>query len=175
MSDRDIPNDLADLTDADNDLLMDERHNMLLEERDRHIREHGHSVQCVFPVDDDGHYFWYSIGRSVVGKPEILVTGPLPAEVGGWMVNEVARLYDENPTRFTPGTTIEPDVLLSGFPVKVVAVDNPVEAEMFGATRWFGDDLAAIQIVWPDKEGNFPGDEGWDDRFKQPVFGKEES
>lgn len=36
-----------------------------------------------------------------------------------------------------------------------------------GWSRWFyrGDDFACLQIVWPDRDGRFPWDEGFDQAF----------
>ena len=33
------------------------------------------------------------------------------------------------------------------------------------ALRFFGDDVTALQVLWPDQRGRFPGDLG----FKEPT------
>lgn len=135
------------------------------------IITYGHVVRLVFPTEDDpdGHKFWYSCGRAAVGKEDYLVTGSLPPEVGQYMVNEAARMVDDGEIQV--GQNFPPDTLLSGYPVRVVPVPDLEEAEMYGALKYATDhEAVAYQLVWPDKDGKFPG-EGFDTRYNQPVFG----
>lgn len=133
------------------------------------IIEFGHQVIFVFPTPNDpGHTFWYSVGRTVKDRPELLITGPLNQQVGQWMINEAAKIDDEYPLQ--AGQEIPAGALLDGYPVRVVKAE-PTDAEMFSATSAFGeDDVTALQLVWPDKQGNFPGDPDYDERFVQPLF-----
>jgi hypothetical protein len=131
------------------------------------IIEQGHQVQLIFPHEgDEGVPFAYSVGRSVKDRPELLVTGPLPGNMLGYIVNRVAELDDEN--EISAGDEL--DDVLSGYPVRIVEVANLDHAEMFGVTQHFMD-ATALQILWPDKEGRFPGDEGY--TTNQPVYDKE--
>jgi len=123
----------------------------------------GHQVRVV----SGEHPFAYSIGRTVRDRPEILVTGPLPPDMMGWMVNEVAKLDDDHPL----SAGMEVSEILVGHPVRLVQVRDLDEAQMFGVTNNFGaDDTSALQILWPDMQGRFPGDEGFDPKIHEPVF-----
>lgn len=132
------------------------------------IIKNGHQVNFIFPrPGDEGHQFWYSVGRSMKDRPELLITGPIQPEVGHWIINEAAKMDDTEPLQ--PGQEIPADTLLGGYPVRIVAVD-PREAEMYDAIRCFGEDITALQIVWPDMDGRFPGEEGFLFDEHQPVF-----
>lgn len=119
------------------------------------IIEYGQQVNFIFPrTEGDGAQFWYSVGRSLHYQPEFLLTGPLPQPVGHFIVNQAARLYDESP--FQGGDELPPDTLLANFPVRIIEAD-PIAAHLLQATSWF-DDVRALQIVWPDAAGYFPGE-----------------
>ena len=136
------------------------------------IIKYGHEVRFIFPTDEDpdGCQFWYSVGRSLKYQPEFLITGPLGPTVGQWIVNQAAKLYDEAP--FAAGDELPADTLLDGFPVRIIKVTDPEEAEMFGATEHFSD-VTALQIVWPDANGKFPGEPGYKyDDDVQPLYGR---
>ena len=131
------------------------------------IIEHGHQVRVVFPDESGGYMFAYSIGRSLKERPEILVTGALPPPMLGYIVNRVAELDDE---RGIAAGDVLNDVL-EGYPVRLVAVADMEQAEMFGVTANFGtDDTFALQVLWPDAEGRFPGEPEYAYGDKQPVF-----
>jgi hypothetical protein len=128
------------------------------------IIEHGHQVRAVFGGEA---FFAYSIGRTVRDRPEILVTGPLPPNVAHWVVNRVAELDDQSPLQ--PGQEL--DTVLEGYRVRLVAVRDLDEAQMFGVTNNFGtEDTSALQVVWPDSDGHFPDDPEYDITLAQPVF-----
>ena len=129
------------------------------------ISEHGHQVRGVF--GEQGN-FAYSIGRTVKDRPELLVTGVLPLEVMQSIINNVAAQDDESPVR--AGDELD-EIIAGGYTVRLVAVRDMDEAQMFGVTNNFGtDDTSALQILWPDSDGHFPGDPGYDTDLLQPVF-----
>lgn len=133
------------------------------------IIEHGHQVMGIFD-NEGGPNFAYSLGRCVDDSPEFLVTGSLPMRVMQYMINEAARLHDDG-TPVADGYEFPPDALLADFPVRVVAADS--EAAKMNMTRSiFGPDFEALQLLWPDREGNWPDSPEWDDRFAQPIFRK---
>lgn len=139
-------------------------------DRFRTILEYGHQVMYIFPTDEEpGHVFGYTVGRSLWGKPEILMTGPLPMEVMHRLINDAADLQDEG--KLEPGTTN--DELIQGFGAKIIAVTDPAEAQMFQALYEFPDQkVTAVQILWPDPHGRFPGEPGCEyGPDVQPMFG----
>lgn len=133
------------------------------------IIEHGHAVQYVFTDENSAPGdvpFFYSVGRTLKDRPEILVTGRLAQESGMHLVNAACRLDDQ-------GQLHVGEVSLGGnFPVRVIEAD-PLAAQMFAATSAFGaDDVTALQVIWPDKTGRFPDDHGYVHvgRYRQPLY-----
>lgn len=132
------------------------------------IIQKGHQVMVIFgndPVAEPG--FFYTVGRTVKDRPELLLTGSLPAEVGSYILNRVADLDDESP--ISAGQEL--DEVLDGYPVRVVQVRDLKEAAMYRVVDNFGtDDTTALQILWPDAEGRFPGEQGYIYGDAQPVY-----
>ena len=128
------------------------------------IIRRGHVVR--FIMDDPA--FAYSIGRTVKDRPELLVTGSLHPDTLQYIINRVAELDDATPL----SAGMDLDEVLEGYKVRLVRVGDLEEAQMFGVSRQFGtDDTSALQILWPDSEGRFPGEEGYEYGDAQPVFG----
>jgi len=133
------------------------------------IIKYGHQVIGVLADEESGHRFAYSVGRSVKDLPELVVNGPLPQKVAQHMINEAARLQDEEDIPLADGYEFEPNTLIAGFPVRVVKVD-PARSQMFQALFLFGDDIEALQLVWPDTNGAWPGEPGYTERYFQPIY-----
>ncbi len=128
------------------------------------ITKYGHMVQSVFPAEgDDGVPFSYTVGRTIQRAPELLITGPLPMQVQAALLNDAAAIED-----LAAGQ--ERDDLIQGGVMRVVSVDARA-SEMFQAIYLFEPTpIRALQLVWPDTQGRFPNDEGYDqERFPQPV------
>lgn len=144
-----------------------ERIKEVAEHTDQIILEHGHQVYGIF--DDEGNRFYYSVGRCMFEKAEFLLTGPLPQNVATFVINEAARLVDEGKIVLDPNGMVEvpADELLAGFPCRIVPCD-PRTGEMFQALN-LDPQLAAFQIIWPDKQGHFPDEPEFDARFNQPI------
>ena len=126
----------------------------------------GHQVRAIFGTAETPG-FAYSVGRCVFGKSEILITGSLPPRTQMWLVNNAAELMDAGDLKVGE----ECDKLMEGYSVRVVQVRDLEEAEMFGATN-LDPNATAVQIIWPDAAGRFPGDTGYeygDDA--QPIYG----
>lgn len=135
------------------------------------ILAHGHQVMFIFPTaESTGAQFWYSVGRAMIGKPDLLVTGLLPQEVGQHIINEACRMIDEEGIVLGEGYEFAPDTLISNYPMRVVEAD-PVESEMTMA-RMVGGDITAYQLLWPDNEGKYPDEQGYDEKFTQPIYAK---
>lgn len=135
------------------------------------IIEYGHQVRFIFPDpdSDEPYQFWYTVGRSLKERPELLLTGPLPPKVGQFILNEAAALDDQSP--LVPGQEVAADTLLANYPCRIIAVGDMAEAEMFGALE-LDSDATALQIVWPDMKGRFPGERGYEyPKSAQPLFG----
>lgn len=138
------------------------------------IEDYGHQVRMIFPTerdfdaDPDVRPFWYSVGRSIFGRPELFVTGGLAPEVGQYIINAVAQRDIDNP--IAAGDLL--DEILEGFQIKVVEVD-PEAAEMNGALN-ISPEVTAFQLLWPDTNGIFPDSPDYDHAgMPQRMYPKE--
>lgn len=128
------------------------------------ILDRGFMVRSIFPNQgDEGTTFAYSVGRSLFDKPEFFITG-LGSSTMQYIINRVADLESERGP-FNDGDDI--DEVLEGLPVRIRTVNSLEAADMGGVTSRFPS-AQALQILWPDPAGKFPGDMDFD-----PVFGQD--
>lgn len=102
--------------------------------------------------------FYYTSGRSVFDLPELYLTGNLPYNTAGFMLNHLNRL--ERDGRIDIASLADgQEHWLDGFgcAFKFVEVDA-YECEMFGATNIAGPHVPAYQVIWPDAQGRWPED-----------------
>ncbi|WP_428341680.1 DUF4262 domain-containing protein [Mycobacterium sp.] len=126
------------------------------------VKENGWIVQYV-----SGHMsFAYTIGLHERGLPELLVTG-MPPERANLVLTTVGE-YLLKGGRPVPGERM----LIGGeLLLDFVQVQHP-SAHLKFAANFYGPDLRALQLVWPDEHGHRP----WCAEFsnggvRQPVFG----
>lgn len=132
------------------------------------IAEHGQAIQGVFPNEDGTGPQWaYTIGLSVEDHPEV-ITFSLPHEVAQTLLNDVSAMSRKEPIHVGYY-----DDIVKGFPVAFIEAD-PARLEDYvnQAKNLFGEDISILQMVWPDKAGLFP----WDDGYSfgpevQPLLG----
>lgn len=122
------------------------------------ILEHGHQITGVMP-DDERAGFFYTVGRSVFDRPELLLTGNLPPRQGMNILNSIAFMENDGKIVIADLADGKP-VRLEGFgcDLRFVRV-NAYDCEMFGATNLAADlDIEAYQVIWPDAAGRWPED-----------------
>lgn len=129
------------------------------------IRKHGWMVQGVFGTKTDpGPNFAYTIGLTEAGIPELVITG-LPHGLATVLLNAYARrhfLVEE--LHAGDEVTKAPSLV----PFRVVDAPGTIGGP---ATVLYGKHARFLQLVWPDQDGNYPGDPGWTyDGDAQPVF-----
>lgn len=125
-------------------------------------------------VESDGYCprFGYSIGLFKAFKhPELIVIGLDPDSTGG-IINNLKKEIEQG-TRFLenvnyPGYLVE-------FSIQFVAVEKAHYPDYLGYAGWYNDnsfDFPTLQIVWPDKQGNFPWEPAFNAnfKFKQPLL-----
>jgi hypothetical protein len=135
------------------------------------VKEYGWHVLNVF--GPEGPKFSYTIGLYLsFGHPELLVAG-LPPEKAMPIVNLIGERVAKGEA-FASGTVSTE--ILRNLPVSFRAVDPAHYPEWIGLGLWFyrslrPGELPLLQIVWPDREGRFPWDEGFDESLRafQPV------
>ena len=125
-------------------------------------------------VESDGYSprFGYSIGLfKEFNHPELLVIG-LDLESTGAIINS-AKKEIEKGTKFLEGINY-PDFLVD-LPIRFVDVQLAHYPDYLGYAGWYNDnsfDFPTLQIVWPDREGNFPWEPDFNKnfKFKQPLL-----
>ncbi|GIF75669.1 DUF4262 domain-containing protein [Asanoa siamensis] len=128
----------------------------------RVIAEHGWMVQSVFPArGGNGAPFAYTVGLTAAGLPELIVCG-LPADIAGHLLNTAA--HRSLGAELRPGEALDE---IASVPLRVV--DAPT-APVTTAHRLYPDrTVRALQLVWPDLHGHYPGDDRWSLGDAQPV------
>jgi hypothetical protein len=116
--------------------------------------------------DEEGPGFAYSIGLfHTLGHPEVLILGLRP-QVAHQLVNDMGEAIRKG-QRFEAGQRYEE--IAAGFPLAFVEMDKRYYREYLGYAGWFyqGPDFPVLQCIWPDKQGVFPWESGYDSRFFQ--------
>lgn len=138
-----------------------ERMAEIQEQEKERILEFGHQINGI----EADPMFYYTSGRCVFDRPELLLTGNLPPETASYILNT---LGDMDSAKVLDLAALASDSLALAEPYdfggapfgcafKFIRID-PIRAEMFGATNIGGPFIAAIQILWPDAEGRWPDD-----------------
>lgn len=135
------------------------------------IEKHGWFLQGVFPrAGEWGPVFVYTIGLTEFDHPEIIVFG-LGYEIAPRILNDLGERV-RGGEKFETGKPY--DDILADYSCVFIEVANPDTAEEITQARnIYGPDIAALQLVWPDQDGRFPGEEGYSvDPRTQPLLGQ---
>lgn len=125
------------------------------------IREHGwHHMRIA--ADDEGPDFGYTTGFWLAGFPEIIVFS-MKKQIASDVLWDMFRSQKSGQTY--PATTVTNE-LFANLPACLIPVSKGNYREYLGWSRWFygNDSFPCLQLVWTDREGNFP----W-----QPDFSSE--
>jgi hypothetical protein len=110
----------------------------------------------------------YTMGiYDTCGKPEIITVG-LREKTALFLVNEAAR-------RLRSGVDLargRHGGLIGEVECEFRAVDPRWVKQLMGWACWYngGAGFPVLQAVYPDRENRFPGEEGFDVRFQQPLL-----
>lgn len=118
------------------------------------VEEHGWAVQGVGASPP----FAYTVGLTECGAPELLMVG-LPFTTMQTLLNDLARPVKEAARRYAPGERV-PEILRD-YDVVIRGPIDPRAGEMFQAINLYGE-IDAVQVLWPDKEGRYPDEVGYD-------------
>ena len=137
------------------------------------IAEKGWAVQAVGAATAP-ESFCYTVGLAQRGLPELWLGTLAPAQAGG-ILNAVAQAAIDGAVVLLPGAIV--DVAYST-PFRLRGPVDPEAAEAFVALRLQGDlpgipgvPVRVLQVLWPDQEGLFPDDPGYDQaRFPQRLL-----
>lgn len=113
------------------------------------------------PDDDPTPQFTYSIGLWEYGHPEVIIVGLHPI-VAHSVIGTMHERIEADET-FRAGERV--GGIIDDYDVEFRAVP-PDGRPLNLARRYYDvDELPALQIVWPDRDGLFPGEEGFDEEF----------
>jgi hypothetical protein len=118
----------------------------------------GWSWIWVFDPDGASPPFAYTIGfGSSFGHPEVAVAG-LSEETSEGVLTSVQAMLAEGHTYGEGDTSGD---ILEGFSVRFRGISQDLlNANLVQAAVFYGDRaVTALQLVWPDRDGNYPGDE----------------
>lgn len=132
------------------------------------ITEHGHAVQGVFGEP----FFAYTVGRSTVGAPDLYAGGNMDPRNMTVILNIICQMVDEGIIVLAivaeTGEDV-PGVLANDLPVRFIKAD-PEKAEMNMNLALYGEYPKEVyQVLFPDPEGKFPGEAGYDEAYDQRV------
>ncbi len=131
------------------------------------IRKHGYHSTFVF--SDNGPSFCYSTGLyESFGIPELFISS-LPQNLSHSLIEAYANEFKTgNP--ITLGARLED--LTDRFPVYLIEVANDKLKEYaLSSVRFYGvRNYKYVQLIYPDTNGRFPGEEGYN--YDQVVFGE---
>lgn len=140
----------------------------------RRIEQHGFTAIYVGP-DEEKQPHAYTVGLCAKTKDqrEIIVLG-LPPDAAIHVLNIIGqRLVDgeELPLRK------DIDGIFEGFPARLVPVNAKKAGDYIRVANWYAKDvlkrdrrLQALQLLWPDRFGMWPGTPGATHRRSQPLI-----
>lgn len=106
--------------------------------------------------------FTYTIGLARnFDHPDLIIYG-LPAEVAHHLFRTAIEMIKDG-TRFIPGE-LYADIADKGFKLK--AVEHPAGNPLNWASWYYGHEAEAVQLVWPDKAGLYPGEDGFEEDYE---------
>ncbi|WP_285017260.1 DUF4262 domain-containing protein [Novosphingobium sp. fls2-241-R2A-195] len=128
------------------------------------IKDHGWFHTRVFDGKDEHPDFSYTTGFSVNhGYPEIILFS-LSKDVSHSILWDIWREIEAG-TRPEAGTRVHG--IFGNADAVLLPVAKSSYEEHLGWNRWFygNDDFDCLQLVWPDRDGRFPWESGFDDKF----------
>lgn len=110
----------------------------------------------------------YSLGiYDTCGQPELITVG-LPTEVAKFCLNEAARRM-----RAGIDVTQEPQKgLISGVDCDLRIVAAKWASRLMNFANWYneGTEYPVLQVIYPDLQNRFQWDDGFENRFMQPLL-----
>jgi hypothetical protein len=156
-----------------NTITMTEDHSHHLEQDRQNIIRNIENYGCHLVLIEQDHLpaFVYSIGLfQNFGHAEIICIG-LKKELMSALINGARDLIKQGET-LTPGKPY--NGFLQGYSIQFIEVDKDYYGNYVGYAGWFYNykDFPLLQLVWPDKEHNFPWDENFNPniKFQQPLL-----
>lgn len=132
------------------------------------IEEEGCALISVSADCKDDLGWTYSLGiNDTCGQPELITIG-LPIEVAKFCLNETARRM-----RSGVQVTLERQKdLISGVDCELRIVAAKWAKRLMNFANWYndGNDYPVLQVIYPDLQNRFQWDDGFENRFIQPLL-----
>lgn len=129
------------------------------------VQRHGWMVQGVMPVKGETWKtpFYYSAGLTLHKRPEIVLSCALDPAICMDLVNQVGQQFLGTEAPIVPGMMLEfqqpHSPLMPVMPIRVAALDPQwVAGNVTLPGRLGFGEPTAFQVLWPDRNGFFPGD-----------------
>ncbi|MEM6857266.1 MAG: DUF4262 domain-containing protein [Pseudomonadota bacterium] len=134
------------------------------------VEEFGCHILWVFDPEGEGLDFAYSIGfEATVRQPDVLISG-LPSSTSKSLINDTLALCREG---FELSDFARTDRLIDGYDCVFRSVrEDCLVPDYFGTAFWYYRTQTqlpmtrAVQMVWPDRSGVFPWEQGFDQSFR---------
>ena len=128
------------------------------------VATHGWHVVMI-EGDEEGPGYLFTVGLYYnYEHPELLIMG-LPRDVSYQLLHEAVGQIQKGKKYSAESDDTE----LASFPLAFRSVDIGQYRPYLGYGIWFYENcptpFPALQMVWPDKEGKFPWQDGYDERF----------
>lgn len=118
--------------------------------------------------DQQGPGWSFTVGvYDTCGQPEILMVG-LPDDTARYVLNQAVK-------RLRSGIDVaagRQSGILSEVDCEFRPVDTKWVRHLMGWAHWYyqGADFPVLQAIYPDAKNRFPGEDGFDTRFQQPLL-----
>jgi len=134
------------------------------------VARHGwHCMQVM--EDSSGPGYSFTVGFFQTYKhPELMIMG-LPADVSHQILGLASEQIGKGHV-YRAGSL--DDTLLEGKDCKLQSIPEAAYRKYLGLAQWFyresKSSFPALQILWPDENGKYPGQEGFSLAALQPVI-----
>ena len=142
------------------------------------IALYGHTFIGVFDPEGVKPAFVYSIGLTNKDQPELLMIGNMRPDTCEAILGAIIEQWDRLGVFYGPITGVARTASDLDVPMMLrkVKADEALGGYAFAVPTFCPstDGYAFVQVVWPDPNGKYPYDPGYDSRCKQPLLTEEE-
>jgi hypothetical protein len=126
------------------------------------IGQYGYTLIAVFDPDEVDPPFTYTVGLSRSCHPELILVRMNPRQASSILGSIAEAILRDGP--IATGKRLAG--FIDGYDIKAVPVPN---SPLAMARHFYGPEIKALQILWPDTSGVLPGETGFDETYAQPY------
>jgi len=133
------------------------------------IEKSGFTV--VGTLDEANRWLLYTVGLHHRGLPELVLRG-LPPDTGNPILQHLGHAACEHGDELAAGARLD---LLPGWTFRLVpSTVRGADFVLGVVVALYGEEVAVMQVVWPDAAGAYPWDAGYAGPKSQPVMERPE-